>query len=144
MNGNISVDGVAGDINVNTVNGGAQIDGARSNVSFSTVNGNGEIVMTELAQDQSVTLHTVNGGLKLAIPDNADAKFYIKTLNGAIDSEFSGLKPEKKFPIGYHLEGQVGGGAANVTANTVNGSIKVTHATPETHEGTNAVSPTSI
>jgi len=59
------------------------------------------------------------------VPEGADAKFTINTLNGEISSEFSSLQAKKGWPIGNHLNGSLGRGGATVKADTVNGTVRI-------------------
>jgi hypothetical protein len=45
-------------------------------------------------------------------------------VNGSIDAEDFGLEPEKGF-VGRDLAGEIGGGDARISLDTVNGSIKI-------------------
>jgi hypothetical protein len=125
VNGSIVVGGVAGDITASTVNGGAKIKDASHNLKLDTVNGSISAEMNTLGKGQSVSLNTVNGRLKLAIPENADARFSMSTVNGGISSEFSTLQPKKEFPLGSHLNAALGNGDAQVKADTVNGHVDI-------------------
>jgi tRNA A-37 threonylcarbamoyl transferase component Bud32 len=130
VNGSIAIDGVAGDITASTVNGGAKIKDASHNLKLETVNGSISAEMNTLGKGQSVSLNTVNGRLKLAIPENADARFSMNTVNGGISSEFSTLQPHKEFPLGSHLNAALGNGAAQVKADTVNGHVDIAKFVP--------------
>jgi hypothetical protein len=130
VNGHIVINGVAGDIAASTVNGGAQIKDACHNLKLETVNGNITAEMNLLGSGQSASFNTVNGQIKLALPENTDAKFSMNTLNGDITSEFPSLQAKKEFPVGNELKGRLGQGSASVKAYTVNGGIKILKRAP--------------
>ncbi|MCE0498924.1 MAG: DUF4019 domain-containing protein [Methylacidiphilales bacterium] len=125
VNGNITINGVSGDIAASTVNGETQIKDTTGNLSLSTVNGRIAADVSLLGAGQSVSLNTVNGELQLAVPENADANFSASTVNGGISSEFPSLQVKKEFPVGSDLNGVLGNGGATVKATSVNGSITI-------------------
>jgi len=128
VNGRIEISGVAGDIEATTVNGRMEIKDAAGNLNLSTVNGHIKAQMASLGGGQEVSLDAVNGQIELILPADADASFSASTVNGSITSDFSGLHPEKEFPVGGKLRGALGHGSANVKATTVNGGFKVIQA----------------
>ncbi len=125
VNGRIVIDRVAGDIAASTINGKMQIKNAVRNLKLNTVNGGITADMNALGGGQSVSLNAVNGEIELALPDDADAKFSVSTLNGSITSEFPSLKVKKEFPVSKNLKGSLGHGGATVKINTVNGGVKI-------------------
>jgi hypothetical protein len=125
VNGRIVIDGVAGNIAASTVNGEMQIKNAARNLKLDTVNGTITADLSSLGGGQSVSLDAVNGEIELSVPDDADAKFSVDTVNGSISSEFPALKVKKEFPIGNNLKGSLGHGEANVKISAVNGTVKI-------------------
>jgi hypothetical protein len=125
VNGQVDISGVAGDINVSTVNGETKIKDAARNLKLDTVNGSITAEMVSLGGGQKVSLDAVNGELVLAVPEDADAKFNINTVNGEISSEFSSLQPKKEWPTGHDLNGSLGRGSGSVKADAVNGTVKI-------------------
>jgi DUF4097 and DUF4098 domain-containing protein YvlB len=124
VNGEIYIEGVAGDINASTVNGETDIKNAQRNLKLGTVNGSIKAELETLGAGQSVSLEAVNGEMTLTLPADADATFEVGTVNGDISSEFPSVQPTKEFPVGNNLKGVLGKGAAKVKANAVNGTIK--------------------
>ncbi len=125
VNGAVAIDGMADDITASTVNGSAEVKNAAGNLKLSTVNGALTANLDKLGDGQFVALDTVNGQIKLELPDNADATFSIATFNGGISSDFPELTVKKQFPNSGKLSGSLKSGAASVKANTVNGAIEI-------------------
>jgi len=123
VNGEIRIEGMAGDITASVVNGETEVKHAIGNLKLETVNGAIHAEMDALSRGQSVTLNAVNGEMTLSLPENADAAFAVSTVNGGISSEFPTLQPVKEFPVGNHLNGSLGQGAGQVKAGAVNGAI---------------------
>lgn len=124
VNGDIDIRGVFGAIKAETVNGDIEIEDASSDASLETVNGTINARFTSLTGDQRVDCDTVNGRINLTLPDNTDARFSVETVNGSIDGDDFGMKVDKGF-VGRSMDGSVGDGSARVTANTVNGGVKI-------------------
>jgi hypothetical protein len=124
VNGQIRIQGVAGDIQASTVNGETQIRGAAGDLKLSTVNGQIEAELAALGRGQTVSFSAVNGQIDATLPAHADAEVTATTVNGGISSEFPALVVKKQFPLGRNLKGTLGNGGARVHASTVNGGIR--------------------
>jgi len=124
VDGNVIIDGMAGDITVSTVDGGMQIKGASHNLNLHTVDGSITAEMSSLGAGQSVSLHAVDGQIALSMPEDADATISASTVDGGIRSEFPSLQPNKDSVVGHSLNGSLGGGGASVTAHAVDGGIR--------------------
>jgi hypothetical protein len=124
VNGDVTVRSVAGKVKVNTVNGSIDADGLSSLVNLETVNGSITADFETLGGDQRVSVEAVNGKIVLNLPADASARIDAETVNGSIDAEDFGLEPEKGF-VGRDLNGDIGGGDARISLDTVNGSIRV-------------------
>jgi hypothetical protein len=133
VNGAIEIEGVGGNIGATTVNGKIRIQDARANLNLSTVNGSLSANMIRLNQGQSVKFNAVNGAITLGVPDPADAKFTVTTVNGHITSDFPSLQPKKEFPVGNNLNGRLGEGKGRVEVDAVNSTVHFVRApTPKT------------
>jgi hypothetical protein len=133
VNGQIDIDGVAGDIAASTVNGETRIKDASSNLKLNTVNGSITAEMNSLGNGQNVSLDAVNGELDLSLPEDTDAKFSVTTVNGEISSEFPSLQARHEFPVGNNLKGRLGNGAGSVKVSTVNGTVNFLKRAPATN-----------
>jgi TM2 domain-containing membrane protein YozV len=126
VNGDLTIDGITGDIDASNVNGSTRIKDAVGNLKLNSVNGRIDAEMSALTNGQQVSLHAVNGELELALPANPNADFSANSVNGSITSAFPGLQAKREFPGGNSLKGTLGAGGATVKAATVNGSINIT------------------
>ena len=124
VNGDVTIQSVDGEVKAGTVNGSINVSDVMSDVSLETVNGSVKAVFDELGEGQRVKADTVNGSLKIYLPENASARIVAETVNGSIDADDFGLKAEKGF-VGRDLDGEIGGGDARVHLDTVNGSIRI-------------------
>lgn len=124
VNGDIDIRGVFGAIKAETVNGDIEIQDASSDANLETVNGTIDARFSSVTGDQRIDCDTVNGRINLSLPDNSDARFAVETVNGSIDGDDFGMEVDKGF-VGRSLDGKVGDGSARVSANTVNGGVKI-------------------
>jgi DUF4097 and DUF4098 domain-containing protein YvlB len=124
VNGDVTIKAVAGMVKAGTVNGGLYMENLAGDVSLETVNGSINAVFDSLAGDQRVDAETVNGKIVLMVPADASARVTAETVNGSIDADDFGLEPEKGF-VGRDLSGEIGGGSARLSLDTVNGSIRI-------------------
>jgi DUF4097 and DUF4098 domain-containing protein YvlB len=85
----------------------------------------GEVNFAELKK--AVALKSVNGGVTITLPPEANADISANTLNGGISSDFA-LQAKKHFPVGQHLDGKLCEVGPSVKMSSVNGGIRVDHA----------------
>jgi DUF4097 and DUF4098 domain-containing protein YvlB len=124
VNGDVKIEAVAGDVKASTVNGSLTVKDLAADVDLETVNGSVRAEFSSLGEGQRVNAEAVNGKIALMLPANASADVQAETVNGSIDAEDFGLKAEKGF-VGRDLSGTIGEGGARVSADTVNGSIRI-------------------
>lgn len=124
VNGDVTIDSVDGEVNAGTVNGTVSVSGVQSDVDLETVNGGVKAVFDQLGEGQRVKADTVNGKITIYLPADASARIQAETVNGSIDADDFGLEVEKGF-VGRDLSGEIGGGDARVSLDTVNGSIRI-------------------
>ena len=124
VNGDVIIAGVAGKVVAETVNGDVNCTDLASDAKFSTVNGDVEATFTRLEDGQRVKADSVNGRLTFTLPEDADVRVSADSLNGNINGRDFDLETDDGF-IGSGMDGEIGGGSATLSANTVNGSIKV-------------------
>lgn len=125
VNANIQVDGVQGEVELETVNGNIEATGLGSRGEFETVNGSIRITYTTLPASGPVSLETINGSCRLILPDDAAFDLETETINGRINCDFPiTLKKSGK----RELKGSVNGGGARVTLESVNGSLTIERA----------------
>jgi tRNA A-37 threonylcarbamoyl transferase component Bud32 len=123
VDGRITIDGETGPITATTVDGAIEIKNAADNLKLSAVDGSISVSMDSLGAGQSVSLHTVDGGITLALPEDAAANFSVHTVDGGVASEFPELQPKEESVVGHKLKGKLGKGGAEVTAETVDGAV---------------------
>jgi DUF4097 and DUF4098 domain-containing protein YvlB len=124
VNGDVEISGVNGLVKAETVNGSLTASGLIGDVNLETVNGSVEADFDRLAEGQRVTADAVNGKIVLLVPSDTSARVTAETVNGSINAGDFGLEPEKGF-VGRDLSGEIGGGDARISLDTVNGSIRI-------------------
>ena len=124
VNGDVTIASVGGEVAAGTVNGAVDVSGLMSDVELESVNGGIKARFEKLGAGQRVEADTVNGAITVYLPAEASARVVAETVNGSIDGDDFGLKANKGF-VGRDLDGRIGGGDAQVSLDTVNGSIKI-------------------
>ncbi len=124
VNGGVEIRGVFGEIEAETVNGGVDVEDISSDASLETVNGSITARVSSLTGDQRLQLETVNGRINVSIPENSDVTLSAETVNGSINADDFGIEADKGL-IGRSLRGTVGDGSARLSADTVNGGVKI-------------------
>jgi DUF4097 and DUF4098 domain-containing protein YvlB len=124
VNGSVEIDGVLGTVDASTVNGHLAAKRLAADSRLESVNGGVEATFEKFDEVKSVTIKTVNGGVEIALPTNADADLSAHTVNGGIHTppnltvNRSGHRPRQ-------LHARLGNGGTQVRLETVNGGIHV-------------------
>jgi DUF4097 and DUF4098 domain-containing protein YvlB len=123
VNGPVDVEGLSGDIRVESVNGGLDLADIGGELRAKTVNGSIHAAFDRLPGAAHHRLETVNGGIEVALPENAGGQLEARTVNGSIGCDLPLSETVKKK---RRLEGRLGPGDGRFDLNTVNGGIDVT------------------
>ena len=125
VNGSLQVEGVEGEVDVEMVNGSVSIEGLTRDSHVSSVNGSIDISYASAASDlDEIELETVNGRIKLTVPESMGLDVDVETMHGSIKNDM-GLQMKKSGFIGKELTGIVGNGEVNVEIETVNGGVRI-------------------
>lgn len=123
VNSSVSIDGVRGSVNASSVNGGIRATKLGGPAQLETVNGSIKVAFDQVAAGQSLSFHTVNGGVVVSLPKDAGIQLRTSTVNGRVNCEFPiELGSTKR---GKNISGKIGDGRAELKAETVNGSIRI-------------------
>jgi hypothetical protein len=129
-NGKVQLEGLAGEVHARTVNGGVEGRGLSAQVlEASTVNGGVDVeIAAPLTDAGKVSLESVNGGVRLSLPESSKASVVARVTNGGIDTgglgfQTTGEQTRRRF------EGTLNGGGALVTLETTNGGVRLSKST---------------
>jgi DUF4097 and DUF4098 domain-containing protein YvlB len=125
VNGDLEIEGVAGDVRASCVNGRLVAHGMTGRTELSTVNGRLEATLDRLAAPVEVS--SVNAEVQLTLPSDAKAEIEASTVSGSISNDF-GIHVAKHSWVGHQLNGELGGGGTRVKVSNVNGRIEIRHA----------------
>jgi hypothetical protein len=120
-NGDVRLDNVNGRFDASTTNGRVVGFGVVGALNASTVNGELQIGIASLAGD--VSLHGVNGGIRVLIAPTVDADIELTTVNGFVDIE-AGLPLAVSDRSRVHLAARLNKGGPKISAQTTNGGVR--------------------
>jgi hypothetical protein len=122
VNGGIQALNIVGDVRAATVNGHVDLscDGASS---ASTVNGSISAEVGSSLWEGGLDFQTVNGSIRLRLPQRTSASVRASSANGRIENDF-GLPVAGEWGP-RSLQGDIGGGGTELRLKTVNGSIEL-------------------
>jgi putative adhesin len=122
INGDVNAKGMSRFVRGQSVNGSVRI-ATSAWAEAETVNGSIEVKMGNAAWSGTLAFKTVNGSVRVELPDdlNADVKF--KSLNGRISSDFP-ITISGSF-VGQSAKGRIGNGGRELSIETVNGSVQL-------------------
>lgn len=135
VNGDIIVNSNTLSLEANTVNGDLKIEQAKLVGDSKTVNGDVEIMTTGFLYD-AIDIATINGDIKVSLPEGADAEISFESLNGEFYTDFENaeiLNKVKKSVIdgngdkSYKLNKidgiKLGMGKSKINCKNINGDI---------------------
>jgi len=141
INGGVKMNALEGEVRARTTNGGITGNAlTATSLDASTTNGGVEIELTRAVSTGAFELQAVNGGVSLTMPGESKADVTAKCVNGGItldglDLKVSGESTSNPNEFEQHvegakkfrrrLEGQLNGGGARVSLDTVNGGVKI-------------------
>jgi Putative adhesin len=127
VNGEMSAEGLKGDVHASTVNGSVRVT-TTGLAEASTVNGSVYAQLGRADWDSELEFSTVNGGITLILPSGQlNTEIRANTVNGEIESDWpmtvSGRFSQRR------LRGTIGAGGRALSLSTVNGEIKLKRGT---------------
>ena len=123
VNGRIEIAGATSEVRANSVNGGIRATSTGGPVRANTVNGGIDVQMGALSGSESLEYSTVNGSVKVRLPQNVNADIEMSTVNGDFSSDFP-LTLQGRMNK-RHIEARLGSGGPRIKFSTVNGSVEL-------------------
>jgi DUF4097 and DUF4098 domain-containing protein YvlB len=120
INGGLSISGISGPVKAMAVNGGIHAERLGGRAELTTVNGALDADFEQVERARSISLSSVNGPIRLAIPLAAGASLSAHNRSGGIDSQFGRVSREQD---GQRLHAVVNRGGAQIRLENVNGGI---------------------
>lgn len=125
VNGALIINDVSGEVDAEVVNGSIAASGLSNNSDISSVNGSVSVSYKDESSDiDNIDVETVNGSIKLFLPEGINADVNADTMHGGIKTAF-GLTASKNSFSGRNLRGEIGSGGTKIDLESINGSIKV-------------------
>jgi hypothetical protein len=121
-NGGIRLQNVSGEITAETTNGGINARAISGAVSASVVNGGIELELS--AVTGGIAASSVNGGVRIDVPRDLGASLEVSCVNGGISVD-DALALQVSESSRRRVVGTINGGGPSITANTVNGGIRI-------------------
>lgn len=137
--GNISVEGISGEVDVHNVNGSIKVINVSGAVVADVVNGKVNVVLDKVMPDKAMSFSSLNGDVDVTLPADVKANLKIKAGHGETFSDFdivtrgTGQKPvEEKRSSGRTrvrfdsaMYGTINGGGPEFQFTTLNGTIYI-------------------
>ncbi|MCG8524994.1 MAG: hypothetical protein MI748_01325 [Opitutales bacterium] len=123
VNGGLRLKKLSGTIDAETVNGSIKAFDINGAANLETVNGGIYCKFTPHLQGGDMSFESVNGGIKVELPQDFAFSASGDTVNGGIHSDFP-LNISKKI-FDKKFNGTVNGGGSNLKFETVNGGITI-------------------
>lgn len=124
VNGDLKIERVTGELDVELVNGDLKSDGMTSNTDVSLVNGDMNLTFANLSNAKKIKLESVNGAIVVRLPSDANVDVSAETVSGNISNDF-GLHVNKGKYVGSDMHGQLGDGSVSLSMDNVNGKIRL-------------------
>lgn len=123
VNGGIEIAGATSEVRANTVNGGITASSSGGPVRANSVNGGIDVRMGTLGGTEELSYSTVNGSVRVHLPENANADIELSTVNGSLESAIP-ITMQGRMDR-RHIRARLGSGGARLKFSTVNGSVEL-------------------
>ncbi len=137
-NGNITVKGIRGEMEISNVNGEITLEDVSGSASADTVNGDIKATFQTVTADSGMAFSSLNGDLDVTFPDTLKANLKLKTDQGniftdfemTVDNQKSVVKSDRpsgtyKVQIEQWVNGKINGGGPEMLFKTFNGDITI-------------------
>lgn len=129
IDGDVRVDGIAGEIEVNAVDGDVLLTEVSGGIVANSVDGSVEVKMVDGAFVSPVSLATVDGDVLLEAGVDFDANFSVSTIDGSFVCDYEYRVDRKsggwrKF-VGVSLSGKLGDGGPPISLRTIDGDVRI-------------------
>lgn len=139
LNGNVTVDGVHGEVSAHTQNGHITLDHISGTVTADSLNGPIHVAMDAVDAAKPMAFSTLNGPIDVTFPPDLKANLAVKASRGPVYSDFevtlganpattqkgdaSGMRFEIR--IDRNISGTINGGGSQLTFRTLNGAVYI-------------------
>jgi len=124
VNGDVSVDGVASEVDAETVNGEVNVTTTGGHVNANTVNGNVRARLGRIDPDGDMRFETVNGTVIVEFDGEFGGDVDLQTVNGSLNTNFEMTISGRLDP--KHLRAHIGKpGGPRLRLETVNGNVEL-------------------
>lgn len=134
-NGGIRVEGVTGEVDVNSLNGSIEISNVAGPVLAHCLNGPVKVTFDSIAPNKAMSFSSLNGNIDVTFPADLKANVKMKTENGDILTDFEiTMKPNAppssersngryRVRVDKTFYGSINGGGPEMQFTTLNGKI---------------------
>lgn len=138
--GHIDVTGISGEINVHNVSGSITLKNVSGSVLANTMNGEVTVSLDRVTPDKPMSFATLNGKIDVTLPADTKANLRLKTMRGAVYSDFDvKMQPDSKpvvedargqggkyvIRMEHSVVGSINGGGPEYSFQTMNGTILI-------------------
>jgi DUF4097 and DUF4098 domain-containing protein YvlB len=139
--GNIVVENISGEIDVNNVNGGITVTNASGSVLANSQNGKVTVSLDKVTPAKAMSFSAFNGGVDVTFPADIKANLKMRTNNGEIWSDFDikldssshppvvednrGNRGRYRVRLDRAVYGTINGGGPEIQFTTFNGNIVI-------------------
>jgi DUF4097 and DUF4098 domain-containing protein YvlB len=122
----LRVEGIEGDIDVNTVNGGIRLLNVSGSVLAHSLNQGVTAIIDKVDPNKAMSFSSMNGSLDCTFPANLKANVRMRTANGKIHTDFDvRLNGGEAIRMDRGISGTINGGGPEIVFKAFNGSIHI-------------------
>ncbi|KOV89452.1 MULTISPECIES: DUF4097 family beta strand repeat-containing protein [unclassified Streptomyces] len=119
--GETTLDRLSGAVEVETSSGHVDAIDLSGDVEIRSVSGTVALYATP-RRTRALKLSSVSGDISICLPETADARVHLESVNGRVSSQFEGIVPVK-MPGHHKAKGDIGSGSASIWASSVSGRV---------------------
>ncbi len=123
--GQVELQGVSGEIEAGSASGNVRVRDAAGIVRANSASGNVEVELTRLEGACDMKFSSASGNVEVRMPSGIDARVFLSTLAGSIDTNFPIEVEKSQHGAGQRARGQLGAGTRELRATSASGNVSL-------------------
>ncbi len=125
VSGNVSLMDVIGNIRARSISGSVEIRNVSGIVSADSVSGNVMVDLNKVAGEGDMRFQSISGNVSVRAPANLSGYVDMKSLTGALTTDFPIEIQEHRYVPGRSARGRLGTGTSNILISSVSGRVSL-------------------
>jgi Toastrack DUF4097 len=123
--GDISVNGIRGQVRVATASGDVEVKDVAGEVSAKSASGDVDVEISSLEGTGDMKFASASGDVSVRLPASLDADVRLSTISGTVKTDFPIEVRQPRYGPGSSARGRLGGGTRNLQITSASGDVSL-------------------